>query len=473
MISDYIATYKYALFTDKTKKQQSKFIEKLITSKVAVFALDSTNCLYMGIDRKVTALPFKVNYRHGHFEAGIEFDNDFFDSLPEFFQVYIANSIGASIFERNLAPGNIENDYIILFLSSIILHIDGKMVFAYPTIKLYKSGVIIVDLAVYSSDREESERDIVDFLISLRTAQYERVQTAVYFLNYKGLDVTNVEIIERDGISRRYGDYVGDKISSFKDLSILLVSEIIDENQTFIAHHNFSLVSNKIKDNYIQALMNGIPCEATQTFKRIKYYNYREFEESYEHYVTVGTTITVGLVEETRIPSLVIDELFLYMAAKVFQLKSKLNSKGNSLDEILDLYKHIINIRAYLINGLSAYSFSKKIFDDLFRDYSMFEQMDNIKELIEVEVKSLEVISNKRQIKAQNIFALVLTLLSSEAIMTNIIRPFYLSYKSIGIEELTFAENLFMYILPLIAVLTILFIRHTVGKVFRFILTLR
>ena len=62
----------------------------------------------------------------------------------------------------------------------------------------------------------------------------------------------------------------------------------------------------------------------------------------------------------------------------------------------------------------AVFTFSKKILDDLFLDYGMNEQVDNIKKLIEVEIKKLEVSNNRREKNIQNVIAIVLALLSSE-----------------------------------------------------------
>lgn len=456
MISNYVATYKYAVFTNRTKRQMEKYVEKMLLNKVAIFAIDSSSYLYIGSDKKVIGVPFKVNYRYGCFQADIEIDNEFFDSLPDFFQIYISNSSGVLMYERNLAPGNIDNDYILLLLSSIVLYFNGKRVVAYPTIKLYKSGIIMVEFSIYSSEDEVEECELIDFIIDVRIAMYDRIQMTKHLLKYKGFECKNEEVILSDGISERFGDYKGESISSLKDLSIFLVSEIIDESETFIAHHNFSIDGDKVDNNCIQALMNGIPYEATKTFKKVEYFNYREFEKSYKHYIHSGITVTLGDIEETRIPSLVIDELFLFMAAKVYQLRNKINSGKKSIDEILELYNTVINIKGYLLNGLNAYSFSKRIFNDLFNEYRMYEQIDNIKELIEVEIKKLEVKKNKRETSTQNLITVVLTLLSSEALMTYFVRPMYIKYKNIEISELNIYENMLMFLVPLVILLLVL-----------------
>lgn len=338
MISTYIATYKYGVFSSKNEKQHRKFLEKFLVNGVAIFAMDSTSNFYASVNNKVTGIPFEVEYKYGQMQANVEFDSDFISKLPEFHQIYIMNSIGYSIFERNLFPGNIENDYISLFLPSIVIHINNQRVFAYPVLKLYRSGIIIIDLTIYSSDEDKSDLDYVDFLVNLRFDEFSKIQLHKQLCDYKKLDRDKPEVISRDGISKEYFEYKGNDIKNLKDLAIFLVDEIIDDRLTYIAHHNFAIEADNISDEELQSLMSGIPLEEVKDFKPIIYENYREFNNSFKHYVSIANTVTVGEIELTRIPSLVIDELFLYMAINIFKLRSVVSSKEKSIDEVLELY---------------------------------------------------------------------------------------------------------------------------------------
>lgn len=150
------------------------------------------------------------------------------------------------------------------------------------------------------------------------------------------------------------------------------------------------------------------------------------------------------------------------MAIKVYQLNSIINSKKKSISDMLDLYKDLINLKGYLINGLSAYYFSKRIFEDLFSEYTLYSKLDNIKELIDIEIRKLEIKKNKYEVNSQNIITIILTLLSSEALLTYIIRPIYLSLNNKNINDLTINENTLLFLIPLVIGFFILLIRKII-----------
>lgn len=462
MILGFVATYKYGVFSSKNSKQLRKFVEKLLLNHVAEFAIDSSSYFYIALKNKIVTLPLEVQYKYGQMQATVNFKTDFFSNLPEFYQIYITNSIGSKIFEKNIISGNIENNYISLFLTSIVLYLNNHQVFLYPIIKLYNSGIIIIDFAVYSSDEKLDEKAITDFIIDLRISNFNKIQFNKQLFDFKKISKGKEEIIERDGMAKEYAEYEQGNIESLKDLAIFLVEEIIDKNQTFIAHHNYSIETENISNACIQSLMSGIKYDKIEDFDSIEYKNYREFKNSYKHYVSVSNTITVGETDITRIPSLVIDELFLYMAIKVYQLNSIINSKKKSISDMLDLYKDLINLKGYLINGLSAYYFSKRIFEDLFSEYTLYSKLDNIKELIDIEIRKLEIKKNKYEVNSQNIITIILTLLSSEALLTYIIRPIYLSLNNKNINDLTINENTLLFLIPLVIGFFILLIRKII-----------
>lgn len=459
MILGFVATYKYGVFSSKNPKQLKKFVEKLLLNHVAEFAIDSSLYFYIASKNKVVTSPLEIQYKYGQMQATLKFETDFFSNLPDFYQIYITNSIGSKIFEKNLISGNIENNYISIFLPSIVLCLNTHRVFVYPIIKLYNSGIIIIDFAVYSSDEKLDEKAITDFIINLRISNFNKIQFNKQLFDFKRISKGKEEIIERDGIVKEYAEYEQGNIESLKDLAIFLVEEIIDESQFFSAHHNYSIEAENISNACIQSLMSGIKYDKIANFDSIEYKNYQEFKNSYKHYVSVSSTITVGETKTTRIPSLVIDELFLYMAIKVYQLNSIINSKKKSIGDMLDLYKDLINLKGYLINGLSAYYFSKRIFEDLFSEYTLYSKLDNIKELIDIEVRKLEIKKNKYEVNSQNIITIILTLLSSESLLTYVIRPMYLSFNNKNINDLTIKENTLLFLIPLVIGFFFLFIR--------------
>jgi len=458
MIQDYIVTYKYAMYTTKNEKQKNKIIEKMLLSKMAVFSIDAAMFIYVVMDKKINPIAFEVDYKYGRMEATFNIDEEF-ESLPDFFKIYITSTLSSTVFERNLIPNHIENDYITLFLAPVILSTDINRIFAYPIVKFYRSGIIMVDFSIYSAEVETEPDQFVNFVLNTRICDFEQVQIDTSVLDYHREKYDEVEKIATDEIQRNYGVYNGSGIHSLKDLAFYLVSTMIDEDVGYIARQNYSIESSEISDTSIQSLLNGVSTEAIKDFIPEEYKNYREFTNSYSLYANAGTTVTIGEITETRTPSLVIDDMFMYLAVKISQLRAMINSNRKSLESINELYSDVVNTQGYLLNGLNSYLFSKRIFDDLFAEYRMHDQMNNIKELIEVEIKKLEIKRNKSSIASQNWIALVVAFLSSEMIVKYFTRPLYLRHYALRTEQLSIEENMLLFSIPVLLVMMIILLR--------------
>lgn len=460
-ISDYIVTYQYAVFTTRANKTIKKILKKLITSRSIVFAIDSAAYMYLGVDGKLSSLPLDVEFEYGQMNGSFKLNEEIYDKLPEFHKINLINSIGLNIFENNLTPTNGENEYISLYYSLIILYVEGFKIYSYPIAKIYSSGIIIVELSIYSPYDISclSEKDFIDFYTNFRIQNFDKIQIVNELLDFKDVVYNDTERIVSDGISREYSVDENSKLKTIKDIAIFLVENFLEDEYSFIAHHNYSINCEKFSNRGLQSLMNGIKYDVAEDLKKLDYKNYREFKNSHKHYMTIGNTVTIGDIEDTRIPSLVIDQLFLYMATLTNQLRKKVNSDINSIQEILKLYNKVLNIKGYLINGLNAYSFSREIFIDLFNDYRLAEQIENLKELIEVELKKLELLNSKRDNNSQNFIAFILALISSETLLVYLMRPVYLELMSKAIEDITIVENILLLLLPSALLLVFLVLR--------------
>lgn len=450
----YIASYQYGVFITSKFKKIKKLVQESITSKMVEFGMDSANVLYFKHNKKVVGFPLEVKKSYGKMIANFNLPEEILDRLPKFIEINLINSIGMNLFEENLLPTRLDNNYISLFLLPIIVKKDKTEVYLYPIIKIYDTGVAIVELTIYSSDSMKSEKEVVNYL---NRFQFDELSSCLYkkeLLEGYGIKIEDYEEYLIDDIPCYYAEHSSYNITNIKDLAMLLVKQYSDTEYSFIGHHNFNIEGDRFSMNAVKSLMASIDYSSACDLKQDGYKNFREFKNSYKHYMSEGKTITIGNSEETRISSLVIDQMFIYTVTLLEKLKFNIKNE-NSISIILNIYNQIVLKRDYLNSGLKAYKFSYDIFNHIFKDYGVNNQISCLKEIIDVKLLSLQIKSNNKVNRGQYLIAILLTLLSSETIMKYILRPLYINWTKKNLLNLSSIENAALLCIPAFCALAV------------------
>lgn len=399
------ATYQFAFYTNKGKSFIVKKTNEMLKKGAVVYLNDHQMVVSYIKNKKIV----QVDLKQDHSQIK-EFSEFYLKSLQDFFKT--------KHFEELLTPLSPINFYKELYYAPIILEYSKKEVTIYPKLRLYDSGICVMDMNIQSEILVSSEEEICEFLNSIYNDKLPDAKVDSRLLEYFNPEYFTVgnktRIIE--GLEIRYESIDQEEPILLQELALTLAKAFITDKYQWIGRPNYAFGKSEIEKFTLSSLLNNIPYKRADRYVKFNYKNYRNFDDSYNHYTTIGHTITNGNIDESRILSLVIDKLFLYISISIYQLKDSL-VKGKSIYEVLEIYRNVTIIQDYIDSGLKSYSKIESIMEDLIESNKIEKQITNLSKLIEIKLTRIENLNEDRNKKFQFFMALILALLGSETII--------------------------------------------------------
>lgn len=434
MIKDYRITWRYCT-SFKTSVHIKKLLPELFKEKVCIMALDSDMNFFKYENDKFINKHFQLLCDHGHPSGTIKFDEELnFDNQEEHYLYEVAGML----IHRNLMFDDLDaTKTMYMILQPIYIVYSGKEFGLYPMIKL-RNKMIMIEYRVFPGDNEIDIDTFIGEYADILHKKIEKVEmdTNLFKALFPKENICFEKEIEHDGCKQNICTVPDGIYEYLKDLSLSIFYLITNNEEiNWIGRTTYSLSANMSEKQIVMLLfsvageLKRIPQNAMK--------NYREFND-YKHYVTVGTSLTVGDILNTYMFADTLDEEILFYMAKIGHFRSEVEQCNTENDtELLNLYESILQLKHKYLNKYNHLACVREIMSDLWIALKSDEIIEEIKAIIELNLKKVEIKKNRKLNNIQLYYSIVAVLLSSAPLYEYIVIPIYcqlygIQYSDIG-----------------------------------------
>jgi len=438
----------------------SKFAEFLCKKRFAPIIYLSNNKVIRNLDDKIVYED--INYSKQPHKAFAEID--FPENLSEYEEIYIYLSASYRVNEEHLlSTGYINSfEYIRCYLGKIIAEDDKYSYQIYTSVKIYNTGVILLELSVFSPEEEiiDSLKTFIDNDVNLFANEFKRLKFPVY--------IASKAFIEKSCMFKKYSDYIRKNIENyFEDDNNFFVIDIDplypDEyfNINFIKDYLFDYLEleiNSFSRKYPNKMGNywiGKPIVFIEKYnlndvekkglisstiaraflKQNQYDDYAEVNlrkfGDYEYYVTEAVSLILNKKQyvedfENTIPSILVIHQEIFHLYLLYKQELEIVDLTESFEDILDHKKFVTYLKELFIEKNSNFGEINDVIN-----HSLYKKLklNDLEVLLDkkIENKSIEVqyFNEKRNSIFIEIITIFFGVIGSSPIFEYITKPLF------------------------------------------------
>lgn len=433
-IKDYRITWRYCT-SIKTSNHIKNLLPEFFKEKICIMALDSDMNFYKYENDNFIIKHFQLICDHGYPSGTIKFDEELnFDGQEEHYLYEVAGML----IHRNLMFDDLDvTKTMYMMLQPIYIVYGGKYLGLYPMIKL-RNKMIMIEYRVFPGDNEIDIDTFVDEYADILHKKIEKIEmdTNLFKALFPNERICFEKEIEHDGCKQKICTVPEGIYEYLKDVS-LSIFYLITKNEeiNWIGRTTYS-VSADISEKQITKLLFSVVGDIKRIPQGVLK-NYREFND-YKHYVTAGTTLTVGDILSTYMFADALDEEILFYMTKIGHLRSEVERCDIENDnELINLYESVLQLKHKYLSKYNHLACVRDIMSDLWIELKSDEIIEQIKAIIELNLKKVEMKKNRKMNNIQLYYSIVAVLLSSAPLYEFIIIPIYcqaygVEYSDIG-----------------------------------------
>lgn len=471
--------------------------KKLMRENFSNLIYSSNNVLYFNQDGKLfqESLSIAIKPHHPYGEYMMP------EGLSEYQQIFSNMSVNYKVHEEYLFSDNIISSfpYIRCFLPKFIAEDDKTRHQFYPSIKIYKTGIIHLDFISFSPEekRSVSLKEFISDEINLYKKQFNTIKIP--------LDLLSNNIIENYKMYKEYADIVDRNIEDFSEgedeFINLDITKLAKEDEYFDLYfikdyifESLELILNTKKYKQKNSLGNywvGKPIaiiekqaltisEKNRLVKSVinrvvlnkerrgveQPVNLRPYND-YELYLSESVGLLINQkyksdsFEEIIAPLIVLEEIIVHLYLLLKQ-ELELVEKTDNLEDILVHNKFILFLKDLIVNKTSRFGEIESIVKSQLFDNYKFEHIDDLlTKKIEAKRVELEYRLNRENNTFIEVITILFGVLGSSPIYENIVKPFF------GTDKMKENKQVLFYLATLITTMIVVYAIKFIIKYFR------
>ena len=245
----------------------------------------------------------------------------------------------------------------------------------------------------------------------------------LYHALFPNGEIKNQQTISHDGCEESICQVPTNTFSYLKDISLGIFTLITgDIDCEWICRTTYSLKPSFPDKRIAPSLLFSYGY--TSKYVNIdKITNYREFND-YEHYVTAGTTVTLGDIMISYMFADSLDEEILFNMTQLSEFRSNVEKCTYMNDkQLILLYEKILEFKRNYLKKYNHLLLVHKVMDDMWNTYDAEQIIEEIEMLIDLKLKKSESIRNNQFTRIQLFFSVITVLLSSTPLYEYLILP--------------------------------------------------
>lgn len=444
LVNDYRITWRFCTLYDNAEYTTDKLLF-LMKHRVCSMALDSNMYFYKLDNDELTLKKFELDCDHGVPRGQININEDIEFNKQE--QHYIIE-ISGMLIHRNMMFDDLNQiSTLYMVLEPIYLTYDNLRINLYPLVKLRK-GLIMIEYRAFPGDNILSCQEFINNYSEIFHKKIDNIEIDVNLFHaiYPKAQAINVKNIMHDGCAQAICELPTKDFPYLKDISISIFRLFISEmNFDWIGRTTYSLNPSVIDEKMVMPLLYSYGKNAQIIYSE-KPINYREFND-YKHYVTAGTSMTLGDIMQTYMFADSIDEEILFSMTQTERLRCRIDKcRDTDSEELIKLYKEILNFKHDYLKKYNHLLIIHRIMEDIWNNFGIEQAIKEIETLIELRLKESENLKNKQFSKIQMLFSIVTVLLSSAPIYEYLVLPGFSLIQCKNIETIATIDKMVLFL---------------------------